>query len=1040
MAVFVEDSFTGVDGAGLGSHTGETNATWGQHPSYSVVTEIISNRARTGTSTGSTAYFNGHASGNPPTADYEVSAPVYQNAALNASSSAGPCGRMNAAANTFYHARFAGASSGVFQLFKFAAGVATQLGSDVAGTIGIGSSKVVTVRMVGDQISLLVDGVVTIGPITDSAITAAGEVGWRLTRQELHLASISADDDLTASVGRSLALPWTVTGAVGRSLGVSWGIKAEVGRSRSLSWMNVGRGWIAQAGRASSSTNSISSIDVPITRDVPKGHTLIATVGTNVGRVASITSNRVGNEWSLDAEALRLSIYSGAVLSCPVFTSYQTGDVVTVHFEEPTTRPTSVTIEEFAGLLTSGARVDRVATAGANSTRAEVTAAGAIEDDELVFVGVVVAHQPTEAFTHDAGWSALASEGATGFTTAASRTIHPVYQEPATTAAPVYGGTIPATRQLVAMMVTYRSSGLNPVGRSLTVPWNIAGPVGRALALPWAKQALVGKGLVIVYAIAGAVGRRAWVRPNRRRRSGARRFRDLRINGKVGKALPLLYRVGGVGVGRTLAISYHKDISISKTLALPWLLTPSAAEFASVHHVDPDIGDDSRSAATASSVFSPWRTMERAYQAAPSGSLVYALEGAYTDASAAPPYLTGSSSRVASATFRPYPGQAPVISGVVPPSSTARVTYIRFEDLEFKRGFQARGSQMEFVRCRIYHAPQTPRQFYTEANYPAGHPELIGTEIPKTGYGGIAINIMSATTTATPVSSDWLIDSCDIGGGTGPGGFGTRWAVNFQQGDPAKMNFGLRIRNTDMHDLQFLGVRCGGFAGSTRGATPGVEITNSTIRNIPRTYRLQPISGVRDGDDHVDIIHVYTAGTVASGLKIDGLLVLDCNALFHIKDGKLNDMLLANSVFARQLEGAQALSWYDGDDWRVVNNTLASTVALKGATSPTNFVAYNNYFERISQESPTNFLFKGYNMYGTTGFGNVPLAATDFTGTPVFTNPSANDYSLAAGSPGLARGIMSGGGQNAPVTDRLGFPRPSPVSSAPDIGAHERQL
>lgn len=201
MAAFVNDTFTDTNGTLLSAHTGETNATWAHHPAaaYSGHTaEISGNRARsTDASSTATAYVNNHASGDPATADYEVEAPVFQLATLVAGGAAGVCGRMDSTADTFYNARFTG--GGVWELRKVVAATGTTLGSTVADTIGNGNSKTVKLRMVGDQISLYVDGALTIGPITDSAITAKGEVGFRLIRQELHLLSITATDVVAAA-------------------------------------------------------------------------------------------------------------------------------------------------------------------------------------------------------------------------------------------------------------------------------------------------------------------------------------------------------------------------------------------------------------------------------------------------------------------------------------------------------------------------------------------------------------------------------------------------------------------------------------------------------------------------------------------------------------------------------------------------------------------------------------------------------------------------------------------------------------------------
>src|SRR3546814_9399686 len=68
---FVSDSFTDTAGTALASHTGETGASWTQHPSFAAgMTITDANRCRPSSSGSIIAYY---ASGVPAGADYEVS-------------------------------------------------------------------------------------------------------------------------------------------------------------------------------------------------------------------------------------------------------------------------------------------------------------------------------------------------------------------------------------------------------------------------------------------------------------------------------------------------------------------------------------------------------------------------------------------------------------------------------------------------------------------------------------------------------------------------------------------------------------------------------------------------------------------------------------------------------------------------------------------------------------------------------------------------------------------------------------------------------
>ena len=116
----------------------------------------------------------------PPTADYDVSASLYF-ASGNGSPSVGVCGRMagpGSAALTFYQARMVNNGSGIV-LARFINGATVTL-SSVAYSAPAGAEPKLALRMKGDQLSVLLDGVVVVGPITDSNIAAAGYAGIRM--------------------------------------------------------------------------------------------------------------------------------------------------------------------------------------------------------------------------------------------------------------------------------------------------------------------------------------------------------------------------------------------------------------------------------------------------------------------------------------------------------------------------------------------------------------------------------------------------------------------------------------------------------------------------------------------------------------------------------------------------------------------------------------------------------------------------------------------------------------------------------------------
>lgn len=175
MATFLNDTFTDTNGVALGSHTGETGATWTKHPASiyaSSAAAVQTNRIFA--SVGGTCFY---ASGIPASADYEVTGTINIVSAANVD--AVVCGRMSTSADTMYQVqirRNAGTWTG--KLFKGVAGVYTQLGSTYTpATPTVGSDHTLKLGMVADQISGYYDGALVIGPVTDSAVTAAGRAG-----------------------------------------------------------------------------------------------------------------------------------------------------------------------------------------------------------------------------------------------------------------------------------------------------------------------------------------------------------------------------------------------------------------------------------------------------------------------------------------------------------------------------------------------------------------------------------------------------------------------------------------------------------------------------------------------------------------------------------------------------------------------------------------------------------------------------------------------------------------------------------------------
>lgn len=170
---FFLDAFDGPDNQFLESYS----ANWVKSTSQAGRAMLLGGRVYQST-TDNAVYCRGDVQ--PPTADYDVSASLYF-ASGSGTPSVGVCGRMagpGGAAMTFYQARIVNNSSGIV-LARFINGATVTL-SSVAYSAPAFAEPKLTLRMKGNQLSVLLDGVVVIGPITDSNITDAGYAGIRM--------------------------------------------------------------------------------------------------------------------------------------------------------------------------------------------------------------------------------------------------------------------------------------------------------------------------------------------------------------------------------------------------------------------------------------------------------------------------------------------------------------------------------------------------------------------------------------------------------------------------------------------------------------------------------------------------------------------------------------------------------------------------------------------------------------------------------------------------------------------------------------------
>lgn len=173
--LFDSSTFAASVDAALSTYIGQMGESWTHHPHTSYATGEFTIDAASGRAypTNTIAYY---ASGVPASADYYSELDVFVASVI--SENIGPCVRMDTTANTFYQFRLRDGTS--YELRKTVNdGTPVTLGTSTSNLPSAGQTKRLRIVAKGSQIWGEVDSVLTIGPITDTDITAAGSAGIR---------------------------------------------------------------------------------------------------------------------------------------------------------------------------------------------------------------------------------------------------------------------------------------------------------------------------------------------------------------------------------------------------------------------------------------------------------------------------------------------------------------------------------------------------------------------------------------------------------------------------------------------------------------------------------------------------------------------------------------------------------------------------------------------------------------------------------------------------------------------------------------------
>lgn len=197
MSQFASAAFTGTQFTELSA----ADANWSKQSGYTENlilgaggTYVISN-----TNVGAGVYQH---AGTPAGADYTVAADITKLTGNTGNNRMGVCGRMQSGVRTMYFALYSH-DLGNIRLLKDVAGTTTTLGT-YSFTL-TGTPARLLLRMVGDQISVELNGTPVIGPVTDTSITTAGKAGvYALETRQTGVADAGSIDNFSAdNVGSS---------------------------------------------------------------------------------------------------------------------------------------------------------------------------------------------------------------------------------------------------------------------------------------------------------------------------------------------------------------------------------------------------------------------------------------------------------------------------------------------------------------------------------------------------------------------------------------------------------------------------------------------------------------------------------------------------------------------------------------------------------------------------------------------------------------------------------------------------------------------
>jgi len=398
-------------------------------------------------------------------------------------------------------------------------------------------------------------------------------------------------------------------------------------------------------------------------------------------------------------------------------------------------------------------------------------------------------------------------------------------------------------------------------------------------------------------------------------------------------------------------------------------------------------GDDTRTKEQANNPSTPWKTIQKAANNAPSGATVIIGGGTYPEKVVLPISCNGTAAKPT--IFKNKVGELPVLDG--------QNAGVRFTGI-----FGLKGNQYIIVK-----GLKTQNGFWT--GFYAEESNNITFDSCFT-FNTVASGIYVKTTTTLRITRNNVRRACQLPGPEIPGGIGSQECITL-----AGVN-DFVISNNEVWDTDFIGQ--GGEGIDPKGGSYNGEVSNNYVHDLFRLgiyvdagskeaynirvfgNRLEKTGGLSIAGElggHLRDVYLYNNLVVNS--RSSGL------TFQNIGNGKFSNIYIVNNTFYNN-----AQTGFAGEIANYSRNTGNSNLVIK------NNIFYNKvansrfsiWHDLASPHAISNNLYFDFKVSNNNAnsFNRNNLTDSDILLDPLFNDMDRNDFSLKPNSPSINTGVV----------------------------------